>query len=82
MTGGMSPEQYGEMSSAHLVGAITIAAIALALVVAGMFALEAIARRQERRRAPQQSATTAEQLDAGTQAGWHDASPADRRRDR
>lgn len=82
MTGGMSPEQYGEMSSAHLVGAITIAAVALALVVAGMFALELISRAQERRHTAATDAETRAQIERGTQAGWHDASPADRRRDR
>lgn len=73
---------------AHLEAQATYAAvIAVAVILGLLLTAYAIAEhyRGRRRKARQQAARqahTAQQLHAGTTAGWHDPSPADRRRDR
>lgn len=87
MTGGLSPEQLGETAGRAAATGLLFGAIAIALLLA-LWALATGWRIETERRtraAAQeraQAAVRAQQLDAGITAGWHDASPADRRRDR
>jgi hypothetical protein len=83
MTGGLSPAEYGQLEQQGLyAGFILMVGILAATMIAAAIA-DSIRRRQQRRRHETTiAAERAAQLDAGTRAGWHDASPADRRRDR
>jgi hypothetical protein len=65
----MDPETLGQLEAHAAYVALIAAAIAVGISGLLLAALEAWGKRQDRR-------------EAGTLAGWHDASPADRRRDR
>jgi hypothetical protein len=83
----MDPETLGQLEAHAAYVALIAGAIAVGISGLLLAALEAWGKRQDRRDQEQadsdaRAAQHAAQLEAGIQAGWHDASPAGRRRDR